>query len=115
MHENIERLLNAMTKAVEALVEMVECEELTHNIDKQIDIIWSVMETEAEVAEYIDNFSFAEVNLQAVKSSKEKFIEINQKILMHIQKKQLHGYNLEGVRNTVQLEIETLRKETSLM
>ncbi len=115
MHENIERLLNAMTKAVEALVEMVECEELTHNIDKQIDIIWSVMETEAEVAEYIDNFSFAEVNLQAVKSSKEKFIEINQKILMHIQKKQLHGYNLEGIRNTVQLEIETLRKETSLM
>lgn len=115
MHENIERLLNATTKAVEALVEMVECEELTHNIDKQIDIIWSVMETEAEVAEYIDNFSFAEVNLQAVKSSKEKFIEINQKILMHIQKKQLHGYNLEGIRNTVQLEIETLRKETSLM
>lgn len=115
MHENIERLLNAMTKAVEALVEMVECEELTHNIDKQIDIIWSVMETEAEVAEYIDNFSFAEVNLQAVKSSKEKFIEINQKILMHIQKKQLQGYNLEGIRNTVQLEIETLRKETSLM
>lgn len=115
MHENIERLLNATTKAVEALVEMVEFEELTHNIDKQIDIIWSVMETEAEVAEYIDNFSFAEVNLQAVKSSKEKFIEINQKILMHIQKKQLHGYNLEGIRNTVQLEIETLRKETSLM
>lgn len=115
MHENIERLLNAMTKAVEAFVEMVECEELTHNIDKQIDIIWSVMETEAEVAEYIDNFSFAEVNLQAVKSSKEKFIEINQRILMHIQKKQLHGYNLEGIRNTVQLEIETLRKETSLM
>lgn len=114
-NENIERLLNATTKAVEALVEMVECEELTHNIDKQIDIIWSVMETEAEVAEYIDNFSFAEVNLQAVKSSKEKFIEINQKILMHIQKKQLHGYNLEGIRNTVQLEIETLRKETSLM
>ena len=84
-------------------------------IDKQIDIIWSVMETEAEVAEYIDNFSFSEINLQAVKNSKVKFIEINQKILMHIQKKQLHGYNLEGVRNTVQLEIETLRKETSLM
>lgn len=114
-NEKIEKLLNATTKAVEALAEMVECEELTHNIDKQIDIIWSVMETEAEVAEYIDNFSFAEVNLQAVKSSKEKFIEINQKILMHIQKKQLHGYNLEGIRNTVQLEIETLRKETSLM
>ena len=114
-NENVERLLNATTKAVEALADMAECEELTNNIDKQIDIIWSVMGAEAEVAEYIDNFSLSEVNLQAVKSSKEKFIKINQKILMHIQKKQLHGYNLEGVRNTVQLEIETLRKETSLM
>ena len=46
-NENVERLLNATTKAVEALADMAECEELTNNIDKQIDIIWSVMETAA--------------------------------------------------------------------
>ena len=34
-NENVERLLNATTKAVEALADMAECEELTNNIDKQ--------------------------------------------------------------------------------
>ena len=75
----------------------------------------SVLDAETETAEFIESFGLHEINAEAVRHCKTRFIEINQQILVHIQKIQSYGYNLGPIYGTVQLEIATLYKELSLL
>lgn len=113
--ESISHVLKLITKTAAALADMAECEELLHNIDVQTELIQSVLGAETETAEFINSFGFHEINVDAVKDCKTRFIEINQKILMHIQKIQLCGYDLGTIYTAVQLEINTLYKELTLL
>lgn len=113
--ESISHVLKLITKTAAALVDTAKCEELLHNVDMQIELIQSVLDAETETAELIDSFGLHEINVDAVKHCKTRFIEINQQILMHIQKIQLYGYNLGTIYSAVQLEIATLYKELSLL
>lgn len=113
--ESISHVLKLITKTAAALADMAKCEEILYNVDMQIELIQSVLDAETETAELIDNFGLNEININAVKHCKIRFIEINQQILMHIQKVQLYGYNLGTIYTAVQLEILTLNKELSLL
>lgn len=113
--ESIDRVLDLITRTAASLADMAECEELLHNMDAQSSLIQSVLDAETETAEFIESFGLHEINVDAVKHCKTRFIEINQQILMHIQKIQSHGYNLGSICSTVQLEIMTLSKELSLL
>lgn len=113
--ESISHVLKLITKTAAALADMAECKELLHNIDMQVELIQSILTAETETAELIDNFGCHEINVDAVKDCKTRFIEINQQVLMHIQKIQSYGYNLGTIYSTVQLEIATLYKELSLL
>ncbi|MDE6021191.1 MAG: hypothetical protein K2H01_09405 [Ruminococcus sp.] len=113
--ESISHVLKLITKTAAALADMAECEELLHNTDMQIELIQSVLTAEAETAELIDSFGADEINIDAVKHCKKRFIEINQQILIHIQKIQLCGYDLDTIYSAVQLEIATLYKELFLL
>lgn len=113
--ESINRVLDLITRTTAALADMAECEEIAHNIDVQNDLIQSIIDAETETAEFIESFGLDEINTEAVRHCKTRFIEINQQILIHIQKIQLHGYNLGPIYSTVQLEIATLYKELSLL
>ena len=113
--ESISHVLKLIAKTAAALADMAECKELLHNTDIQIELIQSVLTAEAETAELIDSFGADEINIDAVKRCKTRFIEINQQILMHIQKIQLCGYDLGTIYNAVQLEIATLYKELTLL
>lgn len=115
LKESVSHVLKLITKTAAALADMAECKELLHNINMQIELIQSILTAEAETAEFIDSFGLHEINVDAVKCCKTRFIEINQKILMHIQKIQLCGYNLRTIYSAVQLEIATLYKELSLL
>jgi hypothetical protein len=113
--ESISHVLKLITKTAAALADMAKCEELLHNIDMQVELIQSILTAETETAEFIDSFGFHEINVDAVKHCKTRFIEINQQILMHIQKVQLCGYDLGTIYTAVQLEIATLYKELTLL
>lgn len=113
--ESISRVLDLITRTAAALADMAECEELLHNMDAQSSLIQSVLDAETETAEFIESFGLHEINVDAVKHCKTRFIEINQQILMHIQKIQLYGYNLGTIYATVQLEILTLSKEIAML
>lgn len=113
--ESINRVLDLITRTAAALADMAECEELLNNIDVQSSLIQSVLDAETETAEFIESFGLHEINAEAVRNCKTRFIEINQQILMHIQKIQSYGYNLGSIYTTVQLEIMTLSKELSLL
>lgn len=113
--ESVNYVLKLITKTAAALADMAECKELLHNIDMQVELIQSILTAETETAELIDSFGLNEINVDAVKHCKTKFIEINQQILMHIQKVQLCGYNLGMIYTAVQLEIATLYKELTLL
>ena len=113
--ESISHVLKLITKTAAALADMAECKELLHNVDMQIELIQSVLTAETETAELIDSFGLDGINIDAVKHCKKRFIEINQQILIHIQKIQSYGYNLGTIYTAVQLEILTLSKELSLL
>ncbi len=113
--KRIGHVLELITKTAAALADAAECEEILHNTDMQIELIQSILNAETETAELIDSFGLNEINANAVKLCKTRFIEINQQILMHIQKIQLYGYNLGTIYSAVQLEIMTLSKELSLL
>lgn len=113
--KSINRVLDLITRTAAALADMAECEELLNNVDVQRSLIQSVLDAETETAEFIESFGLHEINVDAVRNCKTRFIEINQQILMHIQKIQSYGYNLGSIYTTVQLEIATLYKELSLL
>lgn len=115
LEESVSYVLKLITKTAAALADISKHEELLHNIDMQIDLIQSILDAETETAEFIDSFGLYEINVDAVKDCKTRFIEINQQILIHIQKVQLHGYNLSTIYTAVQLEIMTLSKELNLL
>lgn len=115
LKESVSHVLKLITKTAAALVDMSKREELLHNIDMQIEIIQSILDAETETAEFIDSFGLHEINIDAVKDCKTRFIEINQQILIHIQKVQSYGYNLGTIYTAVQLEITTLYKELTLL
>ena len=60
----------------------------------------SVLEAEAETAAFIEQFGLQ---------------ELNQKLLLQIQKIQSYGYHLDEIAKAVQLEILTLSKELPLL
>lgn len=113
--ESISRVLDLITRTAASLADMAECEELLHNMDAQSGLIQSVLDAETETAEFVESFGLHEINVDAVKHCKTRFIEINQQILMHIQKIQSYGYNLGTICSTVQLEILTLSKEIAML
>lgn len=113
--ESISRVLDLIARTAAALADMAACEELLHNMDAQSRLIQSILDAEAETAEFIESFGLHEINVDAVRHCKTRFIEINQQILMHIQKIQSYGYNLGSIYGTVQLEIATLYKELTLL
>lgn len=114
-NERMGLALYTITKAVTAIARAVFCEELQDNIEVQAELMRNVLEAQTETAEWIDQYGLQELHLPAVKACKQRFLELNQELLLHIQKIQSYGYHLEEIEQTVQLELITLNKEISLL
>ena len=114
-NERMGLALYTITKAVTAIARAVFCEELQDNIEVQAELMRNVLEAQTETAEWINQYGLQELHLPAVKACKQRFLELNQELLLHIQKIQSYGYHLEEIEQTVQLELITLNKEISLL
>ena len=114
-NERMGLALYTITKAVAAIEHAVFCEELQDNMEVQMELMRNVLEAQTETAEWIDQYGLQELHLPAVKTCKQRFLELDQELLLHIQKIQSYGYHLEEIYEAVQLEILTLSKELALL
>lgn len=103
--------LNSVTSAVNSLAGMVMSDELRENIDVQYKIIRTLTELEQSTSEFISEVGLDSEIPQFVKISKRKFVSINERLIKHLEKIQLQGYNFDELIHTLKLENTTLKEE----
>lgn len=105
--------INGLTTSVCAMGSMVCSGELS--VDNQAKLIVQMLELETLTAELTTEFEAIDVSNQCIAVSKRRFVKNNKRVLAHIEKLQEQGYKLGKVKKSLQLEIETLERELSLM
>jgi len=103
--------LNSITAMVNSLCGMVLSDELRDNVDAQYKIIRMAMEWEQTTAEFITVMELDAELPNAVRISKQKFVNINERLIKHLEKIQLQGYRFEELITTLKLENTTLKEE----
>ena len=71
----------------------------------------TLIELEQETADFIDNMELARELPHAVLKSKRRFMSINKRLIMHLEKLQSQGYHFSELITTLKLENATLEKE----
>ena len=70
-----------------------------------------MLELEQTTANFIDSMELASELQHAVSVSKRKFMNINKRLIKHLEKLQSQGYHFETVISTLKLENAMLEKE----
>ena len=76
---------------------MAMSEELRNNTEKQYKVIRMLTELEQETAEFITDMKLDAELPQAVSISKRKFININSRLIGHLEKIQLQDCRFESL------------------
>lgn len=105
--------LNSITSAINSLCGMAMSEELRNNTEKQYKVIRMLAELEQETSEFITSMKLDAELSKAVSISRRKFMNINSRLIGHLEKIQLHDCRFENLITTLKLENETLEKEHS--
>lgn len=103
--------ISSTTSAINSLYGMAMSEELRNNTESQYKVIVMLTEMEQTTAEFITNMKLDEDVPQAVSISKRKFMNINNRLISHLEKIQLQDSRFENLTATLKLENETLDKE----
>ncbi len=107
--------LNSVVSAVNSLADIVMSGELRDNIETQYKIIRMAMEWEQTTAEFISEIGLDSELPQAVSISKRKFMNINDRLIKHLEKIQSQGYHFEELISTLKLENNTLKEECNFL
>ena len=111
----VQTYLNSVATTVNSLANIAMSEELRDNVDAQYKVIRMVMELEQTTAEFITVMELDAELPNAVRISKQKFVNINERLIKHSEKIQLQGYNFSELIHTLKLENETLKEEISFL
>ena len=103
--------LRSIVSTVNSLAGMAMSDELKNNIDAQYKIIRTLTELEQSTSEFISEVGLDSEIPQFIKISKQKFANVNSRLIKHLEKIQLQGYNFEGLIHTLKLENTTLKEE----
>lgn len=106
--------LNSVTSTVNSLCGMVLSDELRGNVEAQYKITITLIELEQATADFIDGTGLDSELPNAVVISKHKFMNINERLIKHLEKIQLQGWRFEELISTLKLENETLKEEIRL-
>ncbi len=106
--------LNSVTAAVNSMCGMVLSNELQNNVEMQYKIAVTLIELEQATADFIDNTGLDSELPNAVAINKRKFMNINERLIKHLEKIQLQGYHFDEMISTLKLETETLKEEVRL-
>lgn len=107
--------LNSAVSTVNSLAGMVMSDELRNNVDAQCRIIRMAMEWEQTTADFITVMELDAELPNAVRISKQKFVNINERLIKHAEKIQLQGYRFDELITTLKLENETLKEECNFL
>lgn len=107
--------LNSVTSAVNSLAGMVMSDELKDNIEAQYETVRTLIELEQATSEFIIGMELDVELPDTVRISKQKFMNINERLIKHLEKIQLQGYHLEHVISTLKLENGTLKEECNFL
>ena len=107
--------LNSVVSTVNSLAGIVISDELKDNIEAQYKTVRTLIELEQSTSEFISGVGLDSEIPQSVSISKRKFIDINKRLIKHLEKIQLQGYHFDNVITTLKLENETLEKETHFL
>ena len=107
--------LNSVVSTVNSLSGMVMSNELQGNIETQYKIIVELLELEQATSEFITGMELDAELPNAVKISKQKFMNINERLIKHLEKIQLQGYHFDELISTLKLENTTLKEECNFL
>ena len=107
--------LRSVVSTVNSLAGIVMSDELRENIDVQYKIIRTLTELEQSTSEFISEVGLDNELPQFVKISKQKFANINSRLIKHLEKIQLQGYHFDELIHTLKLENETLKRECDFL
>ena len=107
--------LKSVTSTVNSLAGIVMSDELNDNIEAQYKTVRTLIELEQSTSEFISGVGLDSEIPQSVSISKRKFIDINTRLIKHLEKIQLQGYHFDELITTLKLENETLEKETHFL
>lgn len=107
--------LNSVATTVNSLAGLAMSDELRDSIDAQYKVIRMAMEWEQTTAEFITVIELDAELPNAVRISKQKFVNINERLIKHSEKIQLQGYRFDELITTLKLETETLKEEISFL
>lgn len=105
--------LRGIKNSVKAMGGMVCSNELS--VDNQVKLIVNMLELETSTTEMMVYFELDKIAPNGTAICKRVFIKTNKRVLAHIEKLQLEGYKLSKVKQSLQLETETLEKELFYM
>jgi len=103
--------LNSVVSTINSLAGMAMSDELKDNIEAQYKTVRTLMELEQATSDFITDMELDAELSQAVSVSKRKFMNINERLIKHLEKIQLQGYHFENVITTLKLENDTLKEE----
>lgn len=107
--------LNSVVSTVTSLAGIVMSDELNDNIEAQYKTVRTLIELEQSTSEFISGVGLDSEIPQSVKISKQKFVNINERLIKHSEKIQLQGHNFSELISTLKLENATLKEEISFL
>lgn len=106
--------LNSVTATINSLAGTVMSDELKSNIEAQYNITIILIKLEQATTDFIDSSGLDSELPQMVSISRRKFMNINERLIKHLEKIQLQGYHFEDEITALKLENETLKEEIRL-
>ncbi len=103
--------LNSVATTVNSLAGIVMSDELKDNIKAQYKTVRTLIELEQSTSEFISEVGLDSELPQSVSISKRKFMNINERLIKHLEKIQLQGHNFDELISTLKLENATLEEE----
>ncbi len=94
---------------------MVMSSELHGNVESQYKITVELLELEQATSEFITGMELDAELPDTVRISKQKFMNINERLIKYLEKIQLQGYHFDHVISTLKLENSTLKEETHFL
>lgn len=111
----VQSYLLGISFAVDSFSKIVCCKELEENVEILHKIIVTTLEFERFSADFINEMELSSIAPENVAESKRCFVRSNEKIIKHLEKIQLQGYNFSELTTSLKLEIETLTKEINFL
>lgn len=88
--------LNSVTAAVNSMCDMVLSDELKNSVEAQYKIAVTLIELEQATADFIDSTGLDSELPQTVSVSKRKFININERLIKHLEKNSFRAGTLKS-------------------